>query len=420
MRQDGSLTTKVPMVVWGILTATVITKALSYMCLPFLSVYLAKQGLINPWIIGGIIGLSPLATLFGGFLGGQLSDILGRSNILYSSLFGIAVTCFGFYEAMQIKDPIIQAYFLSIFSFLDGLFISLYQPVSQALISDLLLPSQRSKVAQLRYSAMNIGAAIGPPIGALMGIVGTGTIFMIAGIVNFLYAVILCYSLSRKHYVQVISKQKKTTFSASISAVINDKKLLLFILSQIFFNFGYIQLDSTLGQFLTREHGDRGAWLFSVMMFTNAATVLVFQAPLYWLMKRIDFTKLFCIGTFIFAIGLSLFSLPMNSIPLLITAMWVASIGEVLIFPSSSLFIDDIAPTHLRGTYFGAASLRDFGRFLGPLVGGYLLYSNGRYVFIIMAIVSLISCIFQTLAVLAKGEIDTVLDCTHDPSKVSK
>jgi MFS family permease len=59
------------------------------------------------------------------------------------------------------------------------------------------------------------------------------------------------------------------------------------------------------------------------------------------------------------------------------------------------MMIDQLAPEHLRGTYFGAAQFRKIGNFLGPIIGGYLLSQfQGQIMFWVIAILTLGSIIF--------------------------
>ncbi|HEY2420976.1 MAG TPA: MFS transporter, partial [Neobacillus sp.] len=56
---------------------------------------------------------------------------------------------------------------------------------------------------------------------------------------------------------------------------------------------------------------------------------------------------------------------------------------------------DQLAPEHLRGTYFGAGQFRKIGNFLGPIFGGYLLsHYHGRMMFWVVSIVVLCSIMF--------------------------
>ncbi len=54
-------------------------------------------------------------------------------------------------------------------------------------------------------------------------------------------------------------------------------------------------------------------------------------------------------------------------------AMFVFTLGEMIIYPSEFLFIDTIAPDALRGSYYGAQNLAAFGGAMSPVICGYLL-----------------------------------------------
>jgi len=57
--------------------------------------------------------------------------------------------------------------------------------------------------------------------------------------------------------------------------------------------------------------------------------------------------------------------------------------------------IDQLAPEHLRGTYFGAAQFRKIGNFLGPIIGGFLLSQfHGQIMFWVLTITTLGSVVF--------------------------
>jgi MFS family permease len=76
--------------------------------------------------------------------------------------------------------------------------------------------------------------------------------------------------------------------------------------------------------------------------------------------------------------------------------MFVATVGEVFVFGPSSAFLDQLAPDHLRGTYFGAANFKRLGASLGPVIGGFLLDTGGgMLLFLTMTLVALASAGLQ-------------------------
>jgi MFS family permease len=48
----------------------------------------------------------------------------------------------------------------------------------------------------------------------------------------------------------------------------------------------------------------------------------------------------------------------------------------MIIYPAEYLFIDTLAPEHLRGSYLGAQNLAAFGGAMSPVICGYLLIST--------------------------------------------
>jgi predicted MFS family arabinose efflux permease len=55
--------------------------------------------------------------------------------------------------------------------------------------------------------------------------------------------------------------------------------------------------------------------------------------------------------------------------------MAVFTVGEIIVFPAEYMFIDRIAPDHLRGMYYGAQNLSNLGAALGPVLCGLVLAS---------------------------------------------
>ena len=62
-----------------------------------------------------------------------------------------------------------------------------------------------------------------------------------------------------------------------------------------------------------------------------------------------------------------------------IGAVLVMSIAEAILFPTMNVHIDRLAPAHLRGAYFGAASFYSLGFAVAPLLGGFVLDHFGGF-----------------------------------------
>lgn len=368
----------------------------SFFSMPFLAIFLAKKTTLTPVAIGGIIALSPLAGVVGAFLGGSLSDRIGRKNILSTSLFIMSLLFFGFYIVANIDNLEIQVPLFAFLNLLTGFCAWIFQPVSQALITDLLVHELRAKAFHLRYLALNIGAAFGPILGARMGISAEPIGFLVTGICYAVYSITI-FTVLRKNYSskETPGHMKKISWSDIWQALLKDSRLRYFILGGIAFMACYSQLESNLSQYLIRNFSD-GVQMFANLLSLNGLIIVIAHMPVYLFIRRIKSTSSLLCGTIIFSAGFLILACTNpgseHGKMLIVLAMIVISLGEILVFPVSINCIEQIAPDHLRGTYFGAAVLRQLGLFIGPPLGGlFLNHGNGQMLFIGVALAALIS-----------------------------
>ncbi|WP_433743852.1 MDR family MFS transporter [Falsibacillus pallidus] len=376
-------------IVWVLLAGTILARGAAFMSLPFLAIYLSKTANISPVLIGITIGMSPLAATIGGFVGGQLSDKFGRKLIMLISLFGISVVFFGFSMA---SHPIA----FIILNTCSGFLNSFFEPTSQALIADITEKDKRMKAFSLRYTAINIGASAGPLLGAYFATVQANLTFLITGIIYLIYGVLLWMLMNRFKITSEPAGAKKVSFKDSINVLKDDKALRYFIIGGILIALGYSQIESNLPQHL--EHTVKnGIALYSILLSINAVFVILMQLPISTFVEKFAVMKVMMAGAVFLCLGLFGFGFSFNW-PTAIASMIALTIGEILIFPSSSVVIDKLAPDHLRGTYFGANQFRKIGQFIGPIFGGYLLkHIGGMNGFYLIALLTFLSIIFYNL-----------------------
>lgn len=369
-------------IVNSLLLGTILARIASSMSMPFLAIYLVRHTGMSPTLIGLVIGAGSLAGTLGGFIGGSLSDRFGRRRILLGALFGWAVVFFGF---ALVKSTLF--YFL--LSLLNGLCRSFYEPVSQALMTDLTEKENRYKVLSLRYLAINIGVSVGPLLGAAFAALDSTLPFLITGALYLLYAIALCALLNRFGIRQIeAGARSETTLLASFRIVRQDAVFRFYLLGSLVTAIGYSQMTVTLSQYVQGKLAD-GVALFAVMMTVNAVTVVAMQLPFTRWTSRMTPMSILTLGAACYALGNAGFALS-GSWPHFIASMIVFTFGEMLIFPASNLLTDRIAPEGLRGTYYGAQSFSSLGHFFGPWIGGVLLsHYNGTVLFLTMSVVAL-------------------------------
>ncbi|KEO84300.1 membrane protein [Tumebacillus flagellatus] len=333
------------------------------MSIPFLAIYLSLRTEMSPATIGFTIGLSSLASTVAGFVGGTMSDRFGRKRVMLASLYIASAVSFGFVFAHS-------AWLFMLLSFVNGASRSFFEPVSQALMGDLTPQEQRYRVFSIRYMAANTGFAVGPMIGAMLGLVAGSTPFLVTGIFNLIYAVVLHLLVNHFGINELESSQashrENVTFRSAIRVLVHDRAMLCYLIGGTLMQFGYSQM-STLSDY-TAHHFEDGVNLYAWLMTVNAVICVVLQ----FLVSKWGETRsplaLVALGNILYALGGLGFALAVGPVTMML-AMVVFTCGEVLCFPANSILIDRIAPDGLRGTYYGAQSFRDIGRFVGPSFG---------------------------------------------------
>jgi MFS family permease len=167
---------------------------------------------------------------------------------------------------------------------------------------------------------------------------------------------------------------------------------LVFIVANIIITFVYAQGDSSLIQYLTRANTPDLISLISSMIVLNATLIVTFQFPLLKLMEKMTVMHRIYVGIVLLAISQLICAFnPVDYYAGWLFATFVLSIGEAILFPNMSIQLDQLAPAHLRGSYFGAASLYTLGYACAPLIGGLILDAySGMVLFIMAAVLSLL------------------------------
>lgn len=375
-------------VVWTLLIGTVFARGASFMALPFLALYLSNTHGIHPVWIGLTIGLSPLTGTIGGFIGGYFSDRYGRKKVMLWTILVWGLVYFGFSQASHI------GVFMAL-NALNGLCRSFFEPSSQAMMADLTSPQQRKRVFSLRYTAINIGASLGPLLGVYVAQFSSSLPFLLTGLMYLLYGGTLFIMLNR-HSITHVTPVHQLPLMDTLLVTWKDKTLLVFIIGGILINVGYSQIDSNLPQYIQQSFSD-GVALFAKLIALNAILVIILQVPLSLITEKWPVLRVMILGSLFFAIGFASFGFATTAIGMMI-AMAIVTIGEIFIFPSTSVFIDQIAPENRKGTYFGAGQFRSIGNFTGPVLGGWLLQDfGGDFLFSVIAVIILCSIFFYYL-----------------------
>jgi len=382
-----------PRPVIALLFFTLLTRVSYFMAWPFLSIILTRTWHLTPVMIGGLMSGCAVVAVVLGIYGGSLSDRWGRKQIL---ALGCLLAIVG-YAAIGLANNV---WIFALGLLLTGISFSWTDAPSRALMSDLLIDARRRELAlQIRYFAVNIAAVSGPLIGILFGLNSQKITFLLTALsyVPFLWFALWQFPAAKAPLNQEAALPAHPGFGQISQIILRDKIYLLALICSIVCYLIYAQIESVVPQYLLMLDSTQAVNLVTVILVTNAVSVLAAQLYLVPLLARVAAGQRIIIGALIFAASQFLFWINVTT-----NIYWwglvavVFSIAEAILLPNLSILLDRLAPERYRGAYLGASSLVVLGLSLGPFVGGTLLEWSGRGVFIAMALLSL-SIVFMML-----------------------
>ncbi len=332
---------------------------------PLLSLFLSTRLGLNQQDVGLLMGIAVFIATLLGLYGGYIIDRLEKRKLLILAMLSSAV---GFSLLTFAHNVYLTTLTLVITETASALFLI----GSKAIISENLPIGQRAKVFSLRYTLTNIGYATGP----MLGVVIAGHLplapFFIASAIAFC-SLFLMLGVPR---TVADTEHPPRSFLDTLITLKNDRTLILFTGGSLLSTIVHGRYTLYLSQFLLVTHtAEQALKILSAVLACNAVTVILMQYQIGRFLKREQLPYWICLGTALFAIGLIGFSFAETTLAWC-AAMFVFTLGEMIIYPAEYLFVDTIAPDHLRGSYLGAQNLAAFGGALSPVICGYLLINS--------------------------------------------
>ncbi len=332
------------------------------MAIPFLALYLAQVLKAPTAEIGVVLAMSPLFGVLGQSLGGVVTDRLGRRPVLLASL------------ACEAAMLLLMAFVHTVLAFavlnaLLGLLSAAYWPTSQAVVADATKPNERVRSYAFLYFTNNIGAAIGPAVGAGLAITGHSLVFSLTAAIVLSWAVLIFLYLPDT----APAAHERRPFGAGYLLALRDRRLLLYVLAAFLANFAYNQMDQSLPLFLVRMHIAGASAVYGVFMSLNALMVVACSLFVARLTEGRSPTRVLALGAGLYVLSLAGLA-AVHSNALLIAIDVPFTMGEMLGATVSGAYLASLAPAADRGVYMGVSSLSwALSAALAPLTSGYLL-----------------------------------------------
>lgn len=333
--------------------------------LPYLVVYLADNFQLSVSQIGLLIGGALIAASLLSLYGGHLVDTLRNHTLVSASTLVFALA---FVAAISSRSAVL--FFLCLV--LINLALAVVDIAAKAGFCALLPVERRAEVFAIKYTLSNVGYAIGPMLGVAMLELDDHLPFFASALIGM--GMCLAYwRLGERTLKASAPAQPGAGFAQVALGLARDRRLVCFTLGGVLSAVVFGQFTAYLSQYLVvTTSASEAARLVGYLVTTNAVTVIALQ---YLIGRRISRQQLMpwlLAGMALFIAGLLGFSLA-GSVLAWCLAMLVFTLGEIIVIPAEYMFIDLIAPEHLRGVYYGAQNLSNLGAALGPVMVGLVL-----------------------------------------------
>jgi multidrug resistance protein len=336
--------------------------------IPVLPLYAERFG-ASPFTTGMLLAVySGMGFIFSPIVG-ALSDRLGRRSILLLSTIGQAT---GFF----IMGAANSLLWLFVARTIDGIF-GANVSTTQAYVADVTPPQDRSRALGLLGAAFGVGFIFGPLIGGVLSQISLSAPFYFAGGLAAVNAVLIFFILPESLPVEDNSRPDRDTFVTLFRQGFGS--VIVPLMAAYFFMMtGFSILTAFFAIFTEDRFGynaSANGYIFASVGVIGAIVQGALIGPLLknFTEKRIAITGLALLSCSMFALPLA-----QTATMLLLVAAGIA-VGNAFINPTINGLVSRSVNKYWQGRVLGLMqACASLGRFVGPLLGGWLLAFNTR------------------------------------------
>lgn len=382
-----------------LLAATSVLTLARAITLPYLVIYLSGSFGLSVAEIGLVVGstliIGSLLSLYGGFLLDKLANFW--LILIFSGLYAL-----GFLGTFFTGE--LWLFYLCLVAI--NLAYAVIDIAVKSGFGNLLPVAERSEAFSIKYTLTNVGYAVGPFLGAGLAQLDISLPFVLSAGLSAGFT--LAYWRWGERGLSNLDPQP-VPFLAVGKLLLRDQRLVCFTLGGLLCAVVFGQFTAWLSQYLvTTTTAENTYRVISSIVATNATLVICLQYSIGRRISQRHLNRWLAGGLGLFIVGLIGFALA-DSLLLWVLAMAIFTLGEIIVFPAEYMFIDNIAPNHLRGMYYAAQNLGNLGAALGPVLCGLVLATQPAHgIFVMLVLFVLVGGGFYwlggTLAAVQKAE----------------
>jgi MFS family permease len=330
---------------------------------PFLTIYIREQLDIPLSQITPLFTLQAVTGLAAATLISPLMDLVGRkgpmiAGTIASALTMIAMSRAGSYAAWAVLLP---AYAVVNAAFRIG---------SYTMAADLVEPEHRARVYALLRTGDNVGIALGPALGGFLVAVAYRLSYYAAAVTQLGLALGV-FLLLTETLARAQDDTPLHTAGLGYGPLLRDRPFLVIWGLYVLVNIAGAMVFTLLGVYV-KEHYGIPENRYGFIIGTNAVMVVLLQYGVTRTSTRYPPLAVIVAGSLFYAAGMGGFALSRGFVAFL-AAMVLFTLGELLLVPTATALVANIAPPAMRARYMGIFTLTfRVSAGIGPVLGGLL------------------------------------------------
>lgn len=351
-----------PRAVWVLCFVTLINRA-GTMVLPFLVLYLTDDVRMTPATAGSIVLVYGVGSVVTAPLAGKWTDRIGARRMMQGSLFASGALLFVFPFTRSLPG-------IAALTFVWAVASEAFRPANMAVIGDLVPTEQRKMAFALVRFAINLGMSVGPAAGGFLAAVSFNWLFLIDGATSVLAGVALTIWFAMPATTHPAATT--TPVAASRWGALADRRMATFAVGTFLVGVLFTQELAAVPLYIVRNLGFSEK-VFGLTMAINTVLIVFFEIPLNVATTHWPHKRALLLGTLLTTLGMGGFAFSTTAWSIAaVVAVW--TFGEMILLPSMSALVSDLAPNERRGEYMGLFQLAWSGSFLaGPWLGTIVL-----------------------------------------------
>jgi MFS family permease len=343
---------------WGVF----INRTSASIIWPFLTVYMYQKLGVPLATVTLIMALPAIFGTLSTTIVSSIMDKVGRKGAMIAGLIGSSLVFLGMAYANGLP-------FWIILIALHGTFIPIFNIGVNTMVADMIPPTERNSAYALIRSISNAGIAIGPIIGGMLSTISFELAFIVTSIAYAVLIVLSHFFLSETKPES--EKPKRGIGLRDYADILQDRHFVYFLGIYFLVLMAYSHIFSLLPVYMNENFGLQGNQ-YSLTVTVNALMVVFLQYGVTKFTSRFGDFPMIITGALLY--GLGLFSVAFGSVLWhFMLSMAILTLGELVISPTATTLVANIAPENMRARYLGLFALgNSIGSGFGPVIGGFL------------------------------------------------